>query len=138
MRFIDTNVFVYAVLKPTRELNEQEQRLKRASKAIFKRVNEGEEVVTTVVHLSELANVMEDAANLTFSISFVKDILLKRSVHVEQVSDTDYIESVVLAEEKRISINDALAYLIMNREMVEEIYTFDKHFDILDIKVVRL
>jgi len=138
MRFIDTNVFVYAVLKPTRELNEQEQRLKRASKAIFKRVNEGEEVVTTVVHLSELANVMEDAANLTFSISFVKDILLKRNVHVEQVSDTDYIESVVLAEEKRVSSNDAIAYLIMNREMVEEIYTFDKHFDILDIKVVRL
>jgi len=81
---------------------------------------------------------MEDAANLTFSISFVKDILLKRNVHVEQVSDTDYIESVVLAEEKRVSSNDAIAYLIMNREMVEEIYTFDKHFDILDIKVVRL
>jgi predicted nucleic acid-binding protein len=136
MRFIDTNVFIYAVLKPTRELNKQEQRLKRASNEIFMRVNEGEEVVTTVVHLSEVANVMEDAANLTFPISFVKDILLKRNVHVEQVSDTDYIESVVLAEEKRVSINDALAYLIMKREMIEAIYTFDKHFDSLDVKVV--
>ena len=136
MRFIDTNVFIYAVLKPTRELKEHEQRLKSASKAIFKRVNDGEEVVTTVVHLSEVANLMEDAANLTFSISFVKDILLKRNVHVEQVSDTDYIESVVLAEEKRVSINDALAYLIMKREMIEEIYTFDQHFDTLNVIVV--
>jgi predicted nucleic acid-binding protein len=137
MRFIDTNVFIYAVLKPTRELNEQEQMLKSASKAIFKRVNEGEEVLTTVVHMSEVANVMEDAANLTFSISFVKDIMLKSNVIVEKVSDTDYIESVLLAEEKRVSINDALAYLIMKRKGIEEMYTFDKHFENLAINVVR-
>ena len=90
-----------------------------------------------MVHLSELANIMEDVANLTLSISFVKDILLKRTVHVENVSDTDYMMSVLLAEEKRVSINDALAYLIMKRAELEEIYTFDKHFDTLDVTVVN-
>jgi predicted nucleic acid-binding protein len=137
MRFIDSTVFVYAVLKPRRELNEQEQQLKRASKEVFKRVNEGEEVITTVVHLSEVANVLEDAANLSFSISFMKDVLLKRNVIVEKVNDKNYMESAILAEEKRVSINDALAYLIMRRKGIEEIYTFDKHFENLDVRVVK-
>jgi len=137
MRFIDTTVFIYAVLKPRRELNEPEQQLKSASKEIFKRVNEGEEVITTVVHVSEVANILEDAANLSFSISFVKDLLVKRNVRVEKVNDKDYMESAVLAEEKRVSSNDALAYLVMRRLDVEEIYTFDKHFRNLDVRVVR-
>jgi predicted nucleic acid-binding protein len=137
MRFIDANVFIYAVLKPKRELNEKEQEIKNASKEIFKRVNEGEEVITTVVHLSEVANVLEDAANLSFAISFLKDILLKRNVSVEEVSDKDYMGSVLLAEEKRVSINDALAYLLMERKGIEAIYTSDKHFENLDVRVVN-
>jgi hypothetical protein len=137
MRFIDTTVFIYAVLKPRRDLNEQEQQLKSAAKEIFKRVNEGEEVIATVVHLSEVANILEDAANLSFAISFLKDLLVKRNVRVEKVTDKDYMESAILAEEKRVSSNDALAYLVMRRLDVEEIYTFDKHFGKLDVCVVR-
>ena len=137
MRFIDTTVFIYAVLKPGRELNEQEQQLKNAAKEIFKRVNAGEEVITTVVHVSDVANILEDAANLSFSISFVKDLVVKRNVRVEQVTDKDYMESAILAEEKRVSSNDALAYLVMRRLDVEEIYTFDKHFGNMDVRVVK-
>lgn len=103
MRFIDANVFIYAVLKPKRELNEKELEIKNASKEIFTRVNEGEEVITTVVHLSEVSNVLEDAANLSFAISLLRDILLKRNVIVEEVSEKDYMESVLLADEKRVS-----------------------------------
>ena len=137
MRFIDANVFIYAVLKPKRVLNERVQELKTASKEIFKKVNEGEKVITTVVHLSEVANVLEDATNLSFAISFLKDILLKKNVIVERVSDKDYMECVLLAEEKRVSINDALAYLLMKRRRIEHIYTFDKHFQNLDVRVVN-
>ena len=137
MRFIDANVFIYAVLKPKRGLNERVQELKTASKEIFKKVNEGEKVITTVVHLSEVANVLEDAANLSFAISFLKDILLKKNVIVERVSDKDYMGCVLLAEEKRVSINDALAYLLMKRRRIEHIYTFDKHFQNLDVRVVN-
>jgi len=137
MRFIDANVFIYAVLKPKRVLNERVQELKTASNEIFKKVNEGEKVITTVVHLSEVANVLEDATNLSFAISFLKDILLKKNVIVERVSDKDYMECVLLAEEKRVSINDALAYLLMKRRRIEHIYTFDKHFQNLDVRVVN-
>jgi predicted nucleic acid-binding protein len=64
-------------------------------------------------------------------------ILLKRNVFVEAVSDKNYIESVLLADEKRVSINDALAYLLMKRKGIEEIYTSDKHFENLDIRMVN-
>ena len=83
------------------------------------------------------ANVLEDAANLSLAVSFLKDILLKRNVIVEAVSDKDYMGSVLLADEKRVSINDALAYLLMKRERIEEIYTSDKHFENLDIRMVN-
>ena len=137
MRFIDANVFIYAVLKPKRKLNERGMEIKNAAKEIFKRVNEGEEVITTVVHLSEVANVLEDATNLSLSIPFLRDIMLKRNVIIEKVSDEDYMESVLLADEKRVSINDALAYILMRRKGIEEIYTFDKHFENLDVRVVN-
>ena len=127
----------YALLKPKRELNEKERRIKEASREIFERVNSGEEVVTTVVHLSEVANVLEDAANLSFAISFIKDILLRKNVIVEKVGAKDYIEGVLLAEEKRISINDALAYILMSRKEIDKIYTFDKHFEHLNVKVIK-
>ena len=137
MRFIDANVFIYAILKPRRELNEREQEIKETSKEIFKRVNRGEEVVTTIVHLSEVANILEDSANLSFSLSFLKDILLKRNIIIEEVGHRDYMESVFLAGKKRVSVNDALAYLLMERKGIEEIYTFDKHFENLDVRIVR-
>lgn len=137
MRFIDANVFIYAILKPKRELNEKELKIKRVSKEIFNRINEGEEVITTVVHLSEVANVLEDAANLSFAVSFLKDVLIKGNVIVEEVSDKDYMESVLLAGEKRVSINDALAYILMKRRGIEEIYTFDRHFENLDVRIVN-
>ncbi len=53
------------------------------------------------------------------------------------VSDKDYMECVLLAEEKRVSINDALAYLLMKRKGIGEIYTSDKHFENLDVRIVR-
>lgn len=137
MRFIDANVFIYAILKPRRELNEREREIKETSKEIFKRVNRGEEVVTTIVHLSEVANILEDSANLSFSLSFLKDILLKRNIIIEEVGHRDYMESVFLAGKKRVSVNDALAYLLMERKGIEEIYTFDKHFENLDVRIVR-
>ena len=56
---------------------------------------------------------------------------------VEAVSAEDYLESAVLAGEKGVSVNDALAYLVMRRRGVREIYTFDKHFEKLDVDVVK-
>ncbi|MGB2842139.1 MAG: DNA-binding protein [Halobacteriota archaeon] len=63
--------------------------------------------------------------------------MLKRNVIVEEVSDKDYMESVLFADDKRVSINDALAYLLMERKGIEEIYTSDKHFENLNVRMVN-
>lgn len=136
MRFVDSNVFIYAVLKPKRALSKREGEIKSSSREIFMRVNEGEEVFTSVVHLSEVANVLEDAAGQGVSLSFIRDVLLKSNVLVEAVSDKDYLAASLVAEEKGISLNDALAYNLMKQKGVDEIYTFDRHFSALDVRAI--
>ena len=137
MRFIDANVFIYAILKPKIALPEAVQRRKTASKEIFLRVNAGEPVTTTTVHVSEVANVLEDAAGLSFAVDFLSALLLKSNLVVEPVSVDDYRESILLAQKSAISINDALAILIMERQGIDEIYTFDRHFTQAKVRIVQ-
>ena len=137
MRFIDANVFIYAILKPKTVLPEAVRRKKAAAKEIFLRVNAGEPVTTTTVHVSEVANVLEDAAGLSFAVDFLSALLLKSNLVVEPVSVDDYRESILLAQKSAISINDALAILIMERQGIDEIYTFDRHFSQTPVRVVQ-
>jgi predicted nucleic acid-binding protein len=125
------------LLIPKRELLEDGKRIKEVSKKIVERTDGGEDVMTTIVYLSEVANILEDIAGIDFAAKFIRDVLLKKNIAVESTTVEDYIESTVFAEEWEISVNDALAYLIMKRRGVNEIYTFDKHFEKLDVKIIR-
>lgn len=137
MRFIDANVFIYAVLKPKGPLPETVQQKKKAARDIFLRVNDGEPVITTTVHLSEVANVLEDAAGLPFACDLLAALLVKSSISIEPVSADDYRESIGLSKKYSISINDALALIIMERLGIDEIYTFDRHFLKTDVTIVQ-
>jgi len=137
MRFIDANVFIYAILKPKAALPDTVLRKKAAAKDIFLRVNAGEPVTTTTVHLSEVANVLEDAAGVAFATDLLSAILLKPAITVESVSADDYRESIHLARNHAIGINDALAVVVMERDGISEVYTFDRHFREARVKVVQ-
>ncbi len=137
MRFIDSNIFLYAAIKPRGRIDPEVLERKERSKRILLRIKAGEPVATTVVHLSEVANILEAKANLHISIDVVKEILLAKNIIVLPVSTIDYLKAVLLAEEKRISINDALAYLKMRENNIREIYTFDEHFKNLDVIIVN-
>lgn len=137
MRFIDTNVFIYAVLKPRTALPDAVLRKKTSAKDIFLRVNAGEPVTTTTVHLSEVANVLEDAAGISFACDLLSAIFLKPTINVEPVSADDYRESIRLAQKSAVSINDALAVIIMERQGIDEIYTFDRHFKQVKVRIVQ-
>jgi predicted nucleic acid-binding protein len=137
MRFIDANVFIYAVLKPKTALPDSVLKKKTAANGIFLRMNAGEPVTTTTVHLSEVANVLEDAAGLSFSGDLLAAILTKPTITVEPVTADDYRESIRLAQKSAISINDALALIIMKRQGIDEIYTFDRHFRQAKVRVVQ-
>lgn len=134
MRFIDANVFVYAVLKPKRSLSESEKNIKTNSSNIVNRIDKGEEVITSVVHLSEVANILEDASSQRIAADFMINVLSKPNLEVGLVDKNIYLAASFLAKEKSVGVNDALAALIMKDQGISEIYSFDKHLDDLGVK----
>ncbi|MEM3580286.1 MAG: type II toxin-antitoxin system VapC family toxin [Candidatus Bathyarchaeia archaeon] len=128
MKFVDSNIFLHAYLVPRRPLTKDEHRVKDEAKAIVKRIEEGEEVAITVVHLSEVVNVVEAGLGIKESLGFLAWVVTSENVKVYSVGAKDYEAALLLAKEKEIGANDALAYLFMKAHGISEIYTFDKHF----------
>ena len=129
MRFIDSNVFVHAILKPNRKLAGHEKKIKEAAKAILKRIEGGEKAETTVVHLSEVANILESRTTLENSRQVLLAITSIEGLAVAPVTGEQYRGALRLSALLNLGINDALAYLIMGEGHVDEIYSFDKHYD---------
>ncbi len=137
MRFIDANVFLYAMIKPKKSVSKEILKKKEKAKQIILRIEEGEKVVTTAVHLSEVANILEAKVNLKTFLKFIENLLLAENVKVLPVSQEDYLKALLIAKEKNVSINDALAYLKMMEHGIKEIYTFDNHFKNLNVVIVQ-
>ncbi|MBS7633230.1 type II toxin-antitoxin system VapC family toxin [Candidatus Bathyarchaeota archaeon] len=129
MRFLDSNVFLHAFLVPRRALTKEEQFVKDEAKKIVKIVEEGGEVVTSTVHLSEVINIVESGLGLQKPFGFLAWIMTCDNIEVHSVSLRDYEAAFPLAKENDVSVNDALAYSFMLDRGVGEIYSFDRHFD---------
>lgn len=129
MKFIDASVFLYAYLKPRKDLPPELSRLKAKAKEIISRIEKGEPVMISVVHLSEIANIIESRASLSKSIEIIESIIMLNNVRIKDVSLNDYLSAIKIAREKSVGINDALAYYLMKKHGISEIYSFDKHFD---------
>lgn len=137
MRFVDSNVFLHAFLKPRRKLTQKELKIKAEAQAIVKRVEGGEEVAMSTTHLSEVVNIIETSLGLEKSLGFLAWIVTMDNIEVYSVGLGHYEKSLPLAKENEISANDALALLFMRSYGLKEIYSFDKHFDRLK-DIVRL
>jgi predicted nucleic acid-binding protein len=130
MRFLDANVFIYAYYKTKRELTEEQRIMKEKAKEIIRRINDGEEdVVTTVVHLSEVCNILKRAMKLHDLQTFLIGLYSMDNVKIVDVSKDMYLTAIGLMDEFKLDPNDCLAVLVMEREGINEIYTFDKGFD---------
>ncbi len=127
--YVDANVFVYAFLKTKRQLQPRELEIKQAAKNIICRISKGEKVVTSVVHFSEVCNVLDDHLPSEEAILLEKGLLFRENVSVCEVAQEDYIKAVSIAEDHTIGINDALAYVLMKELAIQTIYSFDKDFD---------
>ncbi len=136
MRFVDASVFVHAFIKPKRELKPHEVRIKESAKAIVKRISDGEEVGITVVQLAEIANLLESYLPLKDALKVEEFLLLSGNVRVFDVTKKDCLKALEIAKEKDVGLSDAIAYVIMMKNGVEEIYSFDSDFDKLDVRRV--
>lgn len=129
LTYIDTNIFVYAFLKPKRKLQPHETSIKEAAKKIISRINEGEKVAMSVVHFSEVCNILEDHLSFEEALSLEKGLLLRENISIYGVSEQDYMSAISVAENYKVGMNDALACVIMGKAEMTKIYSFDKDFD---------
>ncbi len=129
LAYVDTNVFVYALLKSTRKLLPHEINVKESAKQIVSRINGGEEVACSVVHFSEICNIIEYYLPLEVALIFEKGLLLRENIQILEVTPDDYLNAVSISEQHSVGLNDALAYLLMKKTAITSIYSFDKHFD---------
>ncbi|MCW4047027.1 MAG: type II toxin-antitoxin system VapC family toxin [Candidatus Bathyarchaeota archaeon] len=127
--FVDANVFVYAFLKPKRKLQPHEQKIKEGAKKIVTRINEGEETVTSVVHFSEICNILEDNLPLKEACTLEKGLLLLENIAVKEVSEEHYLKALAISEDLQVGANDALAYVLMKDAGINRIYSFDRDFN---------
>ncbi len=130
--YVDANVFIYAFLKTKRQLQPNELKMKETAKKIVARISEGEKVTTSVVHFSEVCNILEDYLPLEEALLLEKGLLYRENILICEVTQEDYLKAVSMAEDYRVGANDALAYILMKKEDISAIYSFDKDFDVFN------
>jgi len=130
MRFLDVNVFIYAYYKPKRKLTDKEKKMKEEAKKIIRNISEGkEEVATTVIHLSEIVNILKHGMSPRELADFIISLYSLDNLKIHGVSDTEYFAATELATDLKMDPNDALAVDFMRRNGIGEIYSFDKDFE---------
>ena len=130
MRFLDANVFVYAYYKPKRQLTPNEKHMKENAKKIITNVTQGkEEVMTTVVHVSEIANILKNGMPLDRLTDTIRGLFMLDNVKIIGVTPEAYLAATELGDDLKLEVNDALAVDFMRQNDVQEIYSFDEHFN---------
>jgi len=127
--YVDTNVFIYAFFKTKRTLQPHEVKIKDAAKRIVSRINDGEKVVTSAVHFSEVCNILDDYLPIEEALLIEKGLLFRENILICEVSKDDYLKAMSVAEDQSVGVNDALAYVLMKKRAIQTIYSFDKDFD---------
>ena len=130
MRFLDSNIFIYAFYKPKRQLTTLEKAMKDSSKRIINDIENGKEsVVTTVVHLSEMVNILKHSFTVKQLGEIVTGLIMLDNVEVLGSGKNEYFAATELGQEFGLDSNDALAVQVMQSKGLAEIYSFDKMFE---------
>ena len=129
MRFVDASLFLYAYLKPRKAVPDEVAEMKKNAKVIVKRINSGERVATSLTHVSEVANILEASMPIHESHMVMRDLIHSPTIAILEPTRDNYVDAVEVAEEVSVGLNDGLAYVLMKENGIEEIYSFDRHFD---------
>lgn len=136
MRFLDANVFIYAYYKPKKQLTPKETQMKELSQKIISDISQGKEhVVTTMVHVSEVVNILKHRMPAELLTAVVQGLFMLDNVKIFGVSAEAYFAATELGKDLKLEAKDALAIDVMRQNNINKIYSFDEHFEnIEDIK----
>ncbi len=130
MRFLDANVFIYAYYKPKKQLTQKEKQMKEHAKNIITKISQGEEeVITSVVHVSEMVNILKHGMSQDLLTTTIRGLFTLDNVKINDVTREEYLVAVELGDDMKLEANDSLAIDIMKTNGMCEIYSFDEHFD---------
>jgi len=130
MRFLDANVFIYAYYKPKKQLTQKEKQMKEHAKKIISNVSQGkEDVIITVVHVSEIVNILKHGMPLDQLTALIRGLFMLDNVRIVDVTREAYFAATELGDDLKLEANDALAIDIMRLNDVKEVYSFDEDFD---------
>ena len=132
MRFVDASVFLYAYLRPKRAVPNEIAEMKKAARAILRRINTSEKVYSSLIHLSEVANILEAVMPVNESRTIMRDLLYATTIVILEPTKGNYLDAIEVASEASVGLNDGLAYVLMKTTGAKEIYSFDRHFDRFD------
>jgi predicted nucleic acid-binding protein len=130
MRFLDANVFIYAYYKPKKQLTPKEKQMKEHAKKIISYVSQGkEQVTTTVVHVSEIVNILKHGMPPDQLIPIIRGLFMLDNVKIMGVTREAYFAATELGDDLKLEANDALAVDVMRQNGIKEMYSFDEDFD---------
>lgn len=129
MKFLDANVFIYAYYKPKKLLSEKEEAMKIQAQNIIRAVSQGkEQVTTTVVHISEIVNILKNGLPRELLSQTILGLFMLDNVTILDVTKEGYFAAVELSDDYKLDPNDALALDVMRQNGIRDIYTFDEDF----------
>lgn len=123
MRFVDANIFLRFLVNdvPTQA---------DACEAIFRKAVEGEEALyTTDMVIAEIVWVLESYYGLSRNEIRTKVEKILNTPNLACDHKGIIIHALTLYEEKRIDYIDAYNACILRMQGINEIYSYDKHYD---------
>jgi len=122
MRFVDANVFIYVLVKSPKEAYE-------ICKGILKRIENGEETVTSTAILQEVVDWLEYNNRKREVKSFVTAINSYLTMNKVNTTWDDMLTALDDMEKHNLDFVDALTLQTMKKSKIKEIYSNDRDFD---------
>jgi len=122
MRFVDTNVFIYILVKSPKEAYE-------TSKQILKRIENGEEALTNTAVIQEVVDWLEYNNRKREVESFITGINSYLTMNKINTAWDDMLTALDDMEKHDIDFVDALTLQTMKKNNIKEIYSNDTDFD---------
>jgi len=124
-RFVDTNVFIYALTA--------HPLFGRTAKKILERIENGEVAMTTTLVLCEVAWVLEAMGKQGNIKSTLEKIMSYKSLTIVDFNGDDLLMGANNMIAENIDFNDGVNLALMKRLGISEVYSNDqKHLGILE------
>jgi len=122
MRFVDANVFIYVLTRSPREDY-------LFSKSVLKRVEDGEEAITSTAIIQEVVDWLEYNNRRGEVGKFLTALNSYTAMRKVEISWREMLDALSDMEKYDLDFVDATTLQVMKENNVSEIYTNDKDFD---------